>query len=78
MKMYSRGSRGRTRNAIGLQGRVGSNPTIFAIKVIALTERLFLSKTEIKKYKMYKKIQITIKTFLKSVTNCIDKLVITS
>lgn len=27
-KMYSRG---RTRNAIGLQERVGSNPTIFAI-----------------------------------------------
>ena len=31
MKMYSRGPRGRTRNAIGLQERVGSNPTIFAI-----------------------------------------------
>ncbi len=30
-KMYSRGPRGRTRNAIGLQERVGSNPTIFAI-----------------------------------------------
>lgn len=30
-KMYSRGPRGRTRNAIGLLERVGSNPTIFAI-----------------------------------------------
>ena len=30
-KMYSRDPRGRTRNAIGLQERVGSNPTIFAI-----------------------------------------------
>lgn len=30
-KMYSRGPRDRTRNAIGLQERVGSNPTIFAI-----------------------------------------------
>lgn len=26
--MYSSGRRGRTRNAIGLRGRVGSNPTI--------------------------------------------------
>ena len=30
-KMYSRGPRGRTRNAIGLQERVGSNPTLSAI-----------------------------------------------
>lgn len=42
MKMYSRGPRGRTRNAIGLQGRVGSNPTIFARKFMPLLKGFFL------------------------------------